>query len=105
MLEAFNRIREDDIRAVHMRIQNRIMYALLTTCCVLGAGISFLGLKRMETIESWKKLSEYSRTALQEGDSVTALKDALEALPQDSSICTRDISRKRRRLWRTPGDL
>ncbi|MBR9937090.1 protein kinase [Oscillospiraceae bacterium Marseille-Q3528] len=86
MLEAFNRIREDDIRAVHMRIQNRIMYALLTTCCVLGAGISFLGLKRMETIESWKKLSEYSRTALQEGDSVTALKDALEALPQDSSI-------------------
>lgn len=42
----------------------------------------------MQVVESWLKLSEYSQTALDDGDSVTALNYALQALPTNKSLLT-----------------
>lgn len=40
----------------------------------------------MQVVESWLKLSEYSQTALNDGDSVTALNYALQTLPTNKSL-------------------
>lgn len=82
MLEAFNRIRENDIRVIRLKRQNRLVYTVLTAFCVAGAAMSFIGLKRMETVGNWKNLAGYAENALQEGDSQAALNYALQAFPE-----------------------
>lgn len=88
MLDAFNHIRENDIRVLRLKRQNRIIYSALMLCCVLGAGSSFVGLKRMETLENWMKLTEYSKNAWQEGDSAAAVDYALQAFPERKPVIT-----------------
>lgn len=82
MLEAFKRIRETDIRVLRQKRQNRIVCTVLALLCITGIGTSFVGLKRMETLENWKKLAEYSKSAYQKGDSEAAVDYALQAFPQ-----------------------
>lgn len=82
MLEAFNRIRENDVRVLRLRLQNRIIFTILSLLCAAGVGISFVGLKRMESVENWKKLAEYSKSAYQEGDPAAAVDFALQAFPR-----------------------
>lgn len=86
MLEAFNRIRENDIRVLRLKRQKRIVCSALTLLCVAGAGTSFVGLKRMQTVENWKKLAEYSKSALQEGDSAAAVNYAIQAFPEKKPV-------------------
>lgn len=86
MLEALNRIRENDIRVLHLRRQKRVVCSVLTMLCILGAGVSFVGLKRMETVESWKKLAEYSKSAWQEGDAAAAVDYALQTFPEKKTV-------------------
>lgn len=86
MLEAFNRIRETDIRVLRQKRQNRIVCTVLALLCITGIGTSFVGLKRMETLENWKKLAEYSKSAYQKGDSEAAVDYALQAFPQKSPL-------------------
>ncbi|MBS6395814.1 MAG: protein kinase [Clostridiales bacterium] len=86
MLEAFRHIRENDSRVRRLRLERRIVCTGLTALCITGAGTSFVGLKRMETAESWKKLAEYSRNALQEGDLKDSLRYALQAFPEKQPL-------------------
>lgn len=82
MLEAFREIRKHDVRVLRMKLERRIVCTALTVLCLVGTGISFIGLKRMETVENWKKLAEYSKNALQDGDQKAALDYALQAFPE-----------------------
>lgn len=86
MLEAFNKIRENDVRVRRLKQQDRIAFAILSLLCIAGAGLSFVGLKRMETAENWKKLAEYSKNAYQEGDSEAAVDYALQAFPRKNPM-------------------
>ena len=81
MLAAFDRLWENDPRTVRLKRQRRIACAVCGGLAVLGAVSGFIGLKRMQTTESWLKLAEYSANALQAGDRETAIITALEALP------------------------
>lgn len=86
MLEAFNRIREDDIRVLRLKHQKCMVCSALVLLFAFGAASSFIGLKRMEITENWKKLAEYSGNALQEGDVEAAVRYAVQALPETKSI-------------------
>lgn len=88
MLYDFSHLHENDIRARRLRRNRRIVYVFLTAIFVAGVATAFIGLKRMQIVESWLKLSEYSQTALSEGDSISAIDYALQALPEDKSILT-----------------
>lgn len=85
MLEALREIRNTDPRVLRLKRERWAVCTALSALCVAGACISFVGLKRMETIEGWKNLSEYSINAMQEGDLTAAVEYALQAFPDKKS--------------------
>lgn len=88
MLGDLSCLRENDIRTKRLKRNNLMASILIVVMLVIGTSMTFVGLKRMQVIESWLKFAEYSQTALADGDSVLALDYALRALPTDKSIFT-----------------
>lgn len=86
MLEELSHLRENDPRTKRLKKSNLIACIAISVLFLIGALTTFVGLKRMQVVESWLKLSEYSQTALDDGDSVTALNYALQALPTNKSL-------------------
>ena len=86
MLEAFSNLHKNDDRTKRLKRNNFAAAIIISVLFVIGASTAFVGLKRMQIVESWLKLSEYSQTALAEGDSVTALDYALQALPTKHNL-------------------
>ena len=86
MLEDFSNLHEKDPRMVRLKRQR------LSACVFFGASLavsvlaSFIGLKRMQTAESWLKLAEYSQNAMAEGDAEKAIDYALNALPEKTGL-------------------
>lgn len=88
MLQVLCHLHETDIRMKRLKRNNRICGVMLLFMFAAGTATTFIGLKRMQFVESWLKLAEYSRTALSEGDSVSAISHALQALPIEENILT-----------------
>lgn len=88
MLYAVSHLHENDIRIRRLKRNTRIGYSVLAVIFVIGALTAFIGLKRMQLVESWLKLAEYSQTARLEGDSVSAINYAMQALPGEKNILT-----------------
>lgn len=88
MLHEFLHLHENDIRTKRLRRNTGIAYLFVSVLFVIGVAGAFVGLKRMQIVESWLKLSQYSQEALSKGDSVKAVRYALEALPEDKTIFT-----------------
>lgn len=86
MLEELSHLHENDPRTKRLKKSNLIACIAISVLFLIGALTTFVGLKRMQVVESWLKLSEYSQTALDDGDSVTALNYALQALPTNKSL-------------------
>ncbi len=82
MLFDFTHLRENDPRVKRMKLGQRIAGSVFAVLFAAGAASAFVGLKRMQTEESWLKLAEYSRNALAAGDSDAAVDYALQALPE-----------------------
>ena len=81
MLHDFCVLHENDERMISLKRQQKISMIIIAVCLALGLSTTFVGLKRMQTVESWLKLSEYSQTSLKNGDTNKALNQALKALP------------------------
>lgn len=88
MLKDLSHLHENDIRIKRLKRNNLIACILIAVLIVIGTSTTFVGLKRMQVIESWLKLAEYSQAALVDGDSISALDYALQALPTDKGIFT-----------------
>lgn len=86
MLEELSHLHENDPRTKRLKKSNLIACITISALFLVGASTIFVGLKRMQVVESWLKLSEYSQTALNDGDSVTALNYALQTLPTNKSL-------------------
>lgn len=89
--EMFNDLRDlpiKDPRLLNLKKQNLLTSVVCCVLLVIGMFLSFVGLKRMQVVESWLKLSEYSQTALNNGDSVLALDYAMQALPNSKGLLT-----------------
>lgn len=97
MLYDFVHLREHDPRVKKLRRGYWISGAVFSVMFAAGAASAFVGLKRMQAAESWLKLAEYSKNALAEGDSASAIRYALSALPQKGGIlepgCKAEVQR------------
>lgn len=86
MLTAFRQLHRQDRRAVKHRRRMAATAAVLT-CTFLAGGVStFIGMKQLEQRQSALTLAEYSANALREGDTTTAIRQALQAIPWPRSI-------------------
>lgn len=88
MLDALSHLHENDVRTKRLKRNNQIACGLIAILFVTGAFATFVGLKRMQVVESWLKLAEYSQTALADGDSISALDYALQALSTKRGLLT-----------------
>lgn len=86
MLADFRRLHRQDRRAVKHR--HRIIMAMtaLTGAFLAGGVCTFIGLKQMEQRQGALALAEYSANALREGDRASAVRLALQAVPEGDSI-------------------
>lgn len=82
MLWAFEHLHENDPRTKRLRRSRRIAAAALTVTFLAGGAMAFVGLKQMERTQNAYALAEYSADALRNGDAASAVKLALEALPE-----------------------
>ena len=88
MLDDLLKIRERDPRVRRLKAVRLAGVGVLSLFLAGGAAAAFIGLKQMETTESWLKLSEYSGNALESGDRKQAVAYALEALPAETGPFT-----------------
>lgn len=86
MLYAIERLHENDSRARRIRLEARIVGALLGTVFAAGIFCAFTGLKRIQTTESALKQAEYSRNALERGSAREAIELAVRAIPEKASL-------------------
>ena len=86
MLDAFLALRKNDKRVVRRR---RTMAAALTMSVLLaftGGGLTFVGLKQMQSHQSALTMAAYSEEALRTGDREQAVSLALSAIPAGKSL-------------------
>lgn len=88
MLDDILKLRENDPRTKKLKKFRLITLVVAAVVFAVGLSIGFIGLKRMQTRESFLKLAEYSSNALQDGNSEKAIKYALEATSSNSGILT-----------------
>ena len=88
MLQDLRNLHINDPRVIKLKRQKNIATIILSILLILGTFTSFVGLKRMQVIESWLKLAEYSQNALDNGDTVSAIEFALQALPDKAGLLT-----------------
>ncbi len=86
MLTAFQRLHTQDIRAVRHRRRMAVSAAVLTCVFLAGGGCTFIGMKQLEQRQSALTLAEYSSNALAQGDTTTAVRLALQAIPRPRGI-------------------
>ena len=88
MRSDFLHLRDRDPRVRRLKAVKRLDIGVVLLILAAGASMTFVGLKRMQTTESWLKLAEYSKSALESGDVDEAVRDALAGLPEEKGILT-----------------
>lgn len=68
MKQAFLDLRKDDPRMCRWRKLRRAAAIVFPAVFLMGGITAFAGLKRMQSMEKWLKLTEYAQTALDQGD-------------------------------------
>lgn len=86
MLDAFRQLHRQDRRAVKHRRRMRIAAAVLACAFLAGGASTFIGMKQLQQRQGALTLAEYSANALAEGDTTTAIRQALQAIPQPRGI-------------------
>lgn len=92
MLGDFRSLRENDPRTKRWKRQNRIAGTIFAVMLCAGAATAFVGLKRMQVTERSQKLAEYSENETAEGDIDSALRYALDAIPERENLLTTETS-------------
>ena len=88
MRSDFLHLRDRDPRVRRLKAAKRLDIGVVLLILAAGASMTFVGLKRMQTTESWLKLAEYSKSALESGNVDEAVRDALAGLPEEKGILT-----------------
>lgn len=88
MLDAFNCLHENDKRTRKFKKNNFVIATLLIICFSLGTSLAFVGLIRINTVETWVKNSQYSKNFLENGNQKKAIQYAMKSLPLKNNIVT-----------------
>jgi len=86
MLTAFRQLHRQDKRAVKHRRRMAAAAAVLACAFLAGGAGAFIGMKQLEQRQSALTLAEYSANALAQGDTTTAIRQALQAIPRPRGI-------------------
>lgn len=86
MLFDLTHLHERDPRSKGLRRKRIIGGILFPVCISVSLFTAFVGLKRMQTYESWQKLAGYAEDALQKGDTEQAISYALQAFPSKNHL-------------------
>lgn len=86
MLEAFLQLHRMDWRVLRRKKRISVSAVLLTGVFLSGVCCSFIGLKQLEQMQKALALAEYSANSLAAGDVRSAVEQAMQAIPKESSI-------------------
>lgn len=86
MLAAFRQLHRQDGRAVKHRRRIRAAAAVLSCAFLAGGVCTFIGMRQLQQRQSALTLAEYSANALAQGDTITAIRQALQAIPQPRTV-------------------
>lgn len=86
MLDAFLSLHRNDRRTIRWRRRDRVMYASLTVLMAVGTAAAFAGLKRMQTVERWMRLTEDAKNHYQEGNSALALQNIMQVYGEQGGL-------------------
>lgn len=90
MLYDIEHLHENDPRVKRTKRGLAVFESCMGVIFVAGIITGFVGLKRMQMTESALKLAEYSRSAMTAGDADTAVRYALEAIPDKAGLFVPD---------------
>ncbi len=90
MLYDFRYLRENDPRTKKKKRIFKFTSVSLAGLMIIGVFTSFVGLKRMESVQKALTFAEYSQNAIEKGDTDLAVEYALQALPIDKDIFNSD---------------
>lgn len=88
MLDAFRGLHTNDPRTKRLRRARHITAAILLLLFAAGGSSAFVGLRRMEQLQTMYAYAADSERALRRGDIRQALTLALNALPQQTDLLT-----------------
>lgn len=97
MLYALDHLWDNDPRVRRLKRARNIACGVCGGLIVLGTAFSFTGLKRMQTLENWLRLSQDSAAALAAGDREQAIALALQALPAGGGPLTPPLTARAQR--------
>lgn len=78
ILNAFQGLYQNDIRTIRWKRRNLYTYTACILLILLGAVMTFTGLKRIQTEERWMRLTEEAENRLQSGDRDDALRMVMQ---------------------------
>ena len=84
MRAAFLNLRNNDPRMRRWKKHRRIASVLFPLFFIVGGLSAFAGLKRMQMMERWLNLAEYSQKVLDSGDAKTAIDSSMQILSDSS---------------------
>ena len=91
MLDEFLNLHENDSRSKKLKKTEKILISVATVFAIVGLGLMFTGLKRMQNEERVLKNVEYSKQAIKEGDTALAISYGLKSLPKTSFFYMRNL--------------
>ncbi len=86
MLDAFLKLYKTDKRTIRHKRRMMSTVALLSATFLAGGACTFVGLKQLEQKQEALALAEYSANALDKGDVTTAVKQAMQAIPENGNL-------------------
>lgn len=86
MLNAFRRLHRNDKRVRRHKRHIRAVAAGIAGTFLTGGFLTITGMKQMKQVQSALTLAEYSADALAQGDTESALRQALQAIPDRPDI-------------------
>lgn len=97
MLTAFRQLHRQDRRAVRHRRRMAATAAVLVCAFLAGGASTLIGMKQLEQRQSALTLAEYSANALGEGDTTTAVRQALQAIPNPRGLLDAPVTAQARK--------
>lgn len=86
MLDAFLSLRRNDKRVVRRRHTMAAVLSMGVVLFLAGGGLTFVGLKQMQSHQSALTMAAYSEEALRTGDKEKAVSLALSAIPMEKNL-------------------
>lgn len=86
MLDAFRNLHKRDPKVLRHKRREAVTAAVVSVLFLAGGACSFVGMKQMEGTQKALTLAEYSANSLAEGNVSEAVRLALQAIPEETTI-------------------